>query len=91
MPILAETSPPPPPAIPPGPMLALIPAPPGLLATAAGTPLTGPVVAWALIADTTVAGDNRIDPVLLAAGRAWTPDQIRAAHGAQVTVSVAVA
>lgn len=87
MPILAETSPPPPP--PPGPVLSLVQAAPGLHATAAGAPLAGPVVAWALIADTIMAGDSRIDPVLLAAGRAWTPDQIRAAYGAQVTVSVA--
>lgn len=88
MPIMTATSPPPPP---PGPMLSLIPAPPGFLATAAGAPLAGPVVAWALIADTTTPGDGRVDPVLLAAGRAWTLDQIRAAYGAQVTVSVAVA
>ena len=90
MPILAATIPPPLPPQPAGPVLSLIPAQPGLLATAASTPLAGPVVAWALIADSTAPGGSRIDPVLLAAGRTWTPDQIRAAYGAQATVSVAV-
>lgn len=89
MPVLAATSPPPPPVQQPGPVLALVQAAPGLHATAAGTPLAGPVVAWALVADTTVPGDSRTDPVFLADGRTWSPDQVRAAYGAQTTVSVA--
>ncbi|MFJ8929223.1 hypothetical protein ACIRLA_21860 [Streptomyces sp. NPDC102364] len=48
----------------------------------------GVVVGWILVADSTEAGGARLDPVFLAAGRTWTPDQYRAAYGAQLGVQV---
>ncbi|MEU2996917.1 hypothetical protein ABZ684_04970 [Streptomyces sp. NPDC006995] len=47
----------------------------------AAVPGGGVVIGWALVADEEAAGGTRVDPVFLAAGRAWTPDQFRAAHG----------
>ncbi|TXS40095.1 hypothetical protein EAO72_16885 [Streptomyces sp. or43] len=48
----------------------------------------GPVVAWVLLHDPGSPGEARLDPVFLSAGRAWTPDQYRAAYGQQFTVRV---
>jgi hypothetical protein len=62
-------------------------APPG--ADTAGVPPGGPVVGWALVADDAAPGGARVEPVFLAAGRAWTPDQYRAAYGQGFTVRVA--
>lgn len=44
-------------------------------------PPVGAVVAW------TVEGD-RVEPVFLAGGRAWTPAQFRSAFGEALTVEV---
>ncbi|MFJ8923843.1 hypothetical protein ACIREK_30750 [Streptomyces sp. NPDC102415] len=55
----------------------------------AGVPGGGPVVGWVLIVDEEAPGGARVDPVFLAAGRAWTPDQYRAAYGQQLTARVA--
>lgn len=46
------------------------------------------VVGWALVADEEAVGGARVDPVFLAAGRAWTPDQFQAAHGQHLGVVV---
>lgn len=48
----------------------------------------GPVVGWALLDDPASAGGVRLEPVFLAAGRAWTPDQYRAAYGRGLGVQV---
>lgn len=58
---------------------------------AANVPSTGSVVAWAQVIDPDAAGGMRLDPVFLAAGRTWTPDQFRAAYGAPIELKVAVA
>ncbi|WP_254874922.1 MULTISPECIES: hypothetical protein [unclassified Streptomyces] len=57
-------------------------------ADTAGVPGGGPVVGWVLVADEAAVGGTRVDPVFLAAGRAWTPDQFRAAHGQGLGVLV---
>jgi hypothetical protein len=75
MPLLAT-----PPA---GPIATVIPAAPGCTATLG--PVSGPVVAWALVAN---PGDARLDPVFIAGGRTWTPDQYRAATGNSAPVIV---
>lgn len=49
----------------------------------------GPVVGWVLLNDPGAPGGARLAPVFLAAGRAWTPDQYRAAYGQQLGVRVA--
>lgn len=54
----------------------------------AGVPPAGAVVGWVLVTDAVVAGGQRVEPVFLAAGRAVTPDQYRAAYGAQLDVRV---
>lgn len=46
----------------------------------------GAVVGWVLIADGAQAGGARVDPVFLAGGRTWTPDQYRVAYGPQLGV-----
>ncbi|NEA52437.1 hypothetical protein [Streptomyces sp. SID10815] len=56
-----------------------------------GVPVASAVVAWASIADPDEPGGVRLDPVFLAGGRAWTPDQFRAAYGQQLDVRVAPA
>ncbi|GHJ04830.1 hypothetical protein TPA0906_66950 [Streptomyces olivaceus] len=61
-------------------------APPG--AETAGVPGGGLVVGWVLVADPGAAGGARVDPVFLAAGRVWTPDQFRAAYGQTLGVQV---
>lgn len=61
-------------------------APPGT--DTAGVPPGGAMVGWVLVADADVAGGSRVEPVFLAAGRAWTPDQYRAAYGQRLTVNV---
>jgi hypothetical protein len=50
----------------------------------------GVVVGWILVTDATEAGGARLDPVFLAAGRTWTPDQYRTVYGAQLGVQVRV-
>ncbi|MGC4925530.1 hypothetical protein [Streptomyces sp. DT117] len=54
----------------------------------AGVPGGGVVVGWALVADEQALGGARVDPVFLAAGRAWTPDQFRQEHGQHLGVVV---
>lgn len=74
----------------------LVAASPGLVvevsapagADTAGVPPGGAVVGWVLVADEGAVGGARVDPVFLAAGRAWTPDQFRAAHGQGLGVVV---
>ncbi|MEC4016107.1 hypothetical protein [Streptomyces sp. H27-D2] len=53
-----------------------------------GVPPGGMVVGWVLVTDGDVAGGARVDPVFLADGRAWTPDQYRAAFGQTLNVRV---
>lgn len=53
-----------------------------------GIPPAGIVVGWVLVADPESVGGARLDPIFLAAGRAWTPDQYRAAYGQQLSVAV---
>lgn len=53
-----------------------------------GVPAPSWIIGWVLVADETAAGGSRIDPVFLADGRAWTPDQYRATYGQQLTVQV---
>ncbi|MEV8398800.1 hypothetical protein [Streptomyces niveus] len=53
-----------------------------------GAPPGGLVVGWVLVADPGAVGGQRVDPVFLAAGRAVTPDQYRAAYGARLDVHV---
>lgn len=57
-------------------------------ADTSGAPPGGAVIGWALVADTAAAGGARVEPVFLAAGRAWTPDQYRATYGQQFTMRV---
>ncbi|MGW0578606.1 hypothetical protein ACWD25_22155 [Streptomyces sp. NPDC002920] len=54
-------------------------------------PAPSDVVAWATIAAPDSVGGARVEPVFLADGRAWTPDQYRAAYGQQLTVRVIMA
>lgn len=61
-------------------------APPGMATT--GIPPGGMVVGWVLVSDGDAPGGARVDPVFLADGRAWTPDQYRAAYGQGLTVRV---
>lgn len=51
-------------------------------------PPGGAVVGWVLVADPNSAGGARLDPVFLADGRTWTPDQYRGAYGSGLTVQV---
>ncbi|QGZ53374.1 hypothetical protein GPZ77_34680 (plasmid) [Streptomyces sp. QHH-9511] len=51
-------------------------------------PAPGSVVAWATVADPASTGGVRIDPVFLADGQMWTPDQFRAAFGDTITLRV---
>ncbi|MFF7335460.1 hypothetical protein [Streptomyces sp. NPDC008150] len=75
----------------------LIPAGPGLRVTASVAqgadtsqiPVPGRVVAWAQVIAAAVPGGARIEPVFLADGRTWTPDQFLAAYGAGIRLSVA--
>lgn len=61
-------------------------APPGT--DTSGAPPGGAVIGWVLVADTAAAGGARVEPVFLTAGRAWTPDQYRAAYGQQLDTAV---
>ena len=54
----------------------------------ADVPGGGVVVGWVLIADPSERGGARLDPVFLAAGRTWTPDQYRTAYGQALGVQV---
>lgn len=91
MPLIAPTPPPP--------VMTLVPATPGFAVKAsvpsgtstAGIPVPSKVVAWAALADPDSPGGVRLDPVFLADGRAWTPDQFRAEYGAAITLEVAAA
>jgi hypothetical protein len=58
-------------------------------ASASGIPVPSSVVAWVQLEDPDSAGGVRIEPVFLADGRAWTPDQFRAAYGAGIDLKVA--
>ncbi|MFI9598946.1 hypothetical protein ACIHCX_03525 [Streptomyces sp. NPDC052043] len=79
-----------------GPIISMLPAAPGLTVLVSapdgtdttGIPPGGGVVGWALIADQAAVGGARVDPVFLAAGKAWTPDQYRATYGQQLDVKV---
>jgi hypothetical protein len=53
-----------------------------------GVPPGGMVVGWVLIVDEGAPGGARLDPLFLAAGRAWTTDQYRAAYGQHLGVQV---
>ena len=53
-----------------------------------GIPGGGLVVGWVLVADADAAGGARVDPVFLAAGRAFTPDQYRALYGNTLNIQV---
>lgn len=81
MPLLAPV-----PAVPAGPITGVIPAAPGCAATVG--PVSGPVVAWTLVADANAPGGARVDPVWISGGRAWTPDQYRAATGINDAVTI---
>ncbi|MEU0979013.1 hypothetical protein ABZ488_07320 [Streptomyces griseus] len=54
-------------------------APPG--SDTSAVPGGGVVVGWVLVADEQAVGGARVDPVFLAAGWTWTPDQFRREHG----------
>ncbi|MEU0991261.1 hypothetical protein [Streptomyces sp. NPDC005953] len=83
--------------VPPGPIVGTVPAPLDVRVTIAapagsdvsGVPAPSVVVAWVLVGDPLEAGGARLEPVFLAGGRAWTPDQYRAAYGQRLTVNVA--
>jgi len=74
----------------------LVPAAPGLVVQASappgtdttGVPPPGVVVGWVLVTAPDAVGGVRVDPVFLAAGRAVTPDQYRAAYGETLAVHV---
>jgi len=76
------------------PVAGIVAAPPGLHvdapapATIMGVPTPSTVVAWALFVDPASIGGMRLDPVFLAAGRAWTPDQFRDAYGIDIELRV---
>lgn len=53
-----------------------------------GIPGGGPVVGWAVIDTPGHTGGARIDPVFLADGQAWTPDQYRATYGLLLEIRV---
>ncbi|WP_405461694.1 hypothetical protein OG786_29525 [Streptomyces sp. NBC_00101] len=57
-------------------------------ADTAGAPPGGAVVGWVLVSDDGAPGGARVEPVFLAAGRARTPDQYRAAYGQELVVAV---
>ncbi|EGE40765.1 hypothetical protein GTY83_06935 [Streptomyces sp. SID4928] len=61
-------------------------APPG--SDTAAVPGGGVVVGWVLVANEGAVGGARVDPVFVAAGRAWTPDQFRAGFGQELGVSI---
>jgi hypothetical protein len=58
----------------------------GVDVTGIPTPLS--VVAWAQIEDTIAPGGARVEPVFVADGRTWTPDQFRAAYGEGLDLKV---
>lgn len=73
----------------PGTVVVMVPAFPGLRADVTAPPGSdtsavpggGVVVGWVLVADEQAVGGARVDPVFLAAGWTWTPDQFRREHG----------
>lgn len=88
MPLITEES------APALPVAGIVAAAPGLRVEASapaavrGVPTPSTVVAWALFVDPASTGGMRLDPVFLAGGRAWTPDQFRAAYGASIEIKV---
>ncbi|MGW5291470.1 hypothetical protein [Streptomyces bacillaris] len=82
-----------------GAVVGMVPAFPGLRADVtappgsdtASVPGGGVVVGWVLVADEQAVGGARVDPVFLAACRAWTPDQFRQEHGPHLGVVVRAA
>ncbi|WP_069766064.1 hypothetical protein [Streptomyces sp. LUP47B] len=52
-------------------------------------PTPSHVVAWALIATELAPGGAVVEPVFVAGGRTWTPDQFRAAYGAAIELKIA--
>lgn len=54
----------------------------------ASIPPAGIVVGWVLVVDPEAVGGARLDPVFLADGGAFTPDQYRAVYGEQLAVRV---
>jgi len=80
----------------PGAVVGMVPAFAGLRADVtaapgldtAAVPGGGVVVGWVLVADEEAVGGARVDPVFLAAGRAWTPDQFRQEQGQHLGVVV---
>ena len=93
MPLIAYTEPAPAPAV-----TGIVPATSGLAVDAyaprdstAGIPTPSSVVAWAVVTDPASAGGVRLEPVFLADGRTWTPDQFRAVYGEQVELKVVTA
>lgn len=71
---------------PAGVVTAVVAAQPGWI-VAVG-PIKGPIVAWAQITDDTAPGGVRVDPVFIAGGRTWTPDQYRASVGGEPTFTI---
>ena len=77
-------------------VLSVIPASPGYRIEASmpadmdqrGVAVPTDVVGWAQIADPEAPGGCRVEPVFLANGRAWTPDQYWAKYGPQITLKV---
>lgn len=92
MPLITDNAPPSTPL----PVTGVIPAAAGLRVEASapagsdvrGIPTPYSVVAWAVLADPDSAGGVRVDPVFVAAGRTWTPDQFRAAYGELIALEV---
>jgi hypothetical protein len=64
-------------------------APPGTDVSKAPTP--SHIVAWAQVADETAPGGATVQPVFVAGERTWTPDQFRAAYGADIELKIAPA
>jgi hypothetical protein len=57
-------------------------------ADVSGIPSPGTAVGWVLVADPRLAGGARVDPVFLADGRTWTPDQYRATYGQALDIRI---
>jgi hypothetical protein len=52
-------------------------------------PTPSHVVAWALLAAENAPGGAVVEPVFVAGGRTWTPDQFRATYGTDLELKVA--
>lgn len=53
-----------------------------------GVPTPSHVVAWVLVADELEVGGSSVQPVFVAAGRTWTPEQFRSAYGSALDLKV---